>query len=105
MPLASGEGLAERVVKAVVQNDDDEKETLGEVLAESVIGLSKHEVSGKGSRKKKRTMLKSQTRKEKPERVRGPEPHTRGESHHLSEKEGDSEIWKKKQVELILKLL
>ena len=64
VPPASGE----RVVEAVVENDDEEKDTLGDVLAESVIGLSKHELqSGRGSRKKR-----NHTRNEKPERVQEP---------------------------------
>ena len=71
IPEASGEETAaERVVEAVV---DDERETLGEVLAESVIGLSKDEMSGKGKKNKKSKKRRKATKgsKEgKAERVR-----------------------------------
>ena len=47
----------------------DERETLGEVLAESVIGLSKHEMSGKGKKKKDRRKMRG-SKEGKAERVR-----------------------------------
>ena len=53
--------------------ENKERETLGEVLAESVIGLSRHEMSGKGKKNKKKDRRTTRGSKEgKAERVREP---------------------------------
>ena len=59
-PQVSGQVSAERVVKAVVQETeslDGKAETLKDVLAEGVVGLSKHELSRKGKKAKKNNIL------------------------------------------------
>ena len=68
-PQVSGQVSAERVVKAVVQETeslDSKPETLKEVLAEGVVGISKYELSRKGKKIKKNKSLIQR----KPERVR-----------------------------------
>ena len=75
------------MVEAVVESE--ERETLGEVLAESVIGLSKHEMTGKGKKKKKKKRRATKGSKEgRPERVR--EPPTGDGGQHPSDKAWDS---------------
>ena len=69
------------MVEAVVGSD--ERETLGEVLAESVIGLSKHEMSGKGKKKKDRRKMRG-SKEGKAERVRAGDegPHHGAGTNH-----------------------
>ena len=50
--------------------ENKERETLGEVLAESVIGLSRHEMLGKGGKKKKDRRSTRGSKEGKAERVR-----------------------------------